>query len=211
MQDKLKLVRFIGITALLAALLLLLTPDILEARKGSGGGRSFGGSRRSASAPKQRAQTPSQQRNPSAMQQRASQNKTSFGGTRLNSSRDYTSKYGAPRKSTPANQLSGDLAGKVPNNYVVHSYGGYGSSLMTGYMLGTAGWLWMMPFHPAFYYSKPYYVENEDGTVGVYPPTFSFGKLLFAIIIIAAIIFIIRSIIRSRKRIAQTSPQSSFS
>jgi len=83
-------------------------------------------------------------------------------------------------------------------NYRVNDYGGFSSSLMMGYMMGNMAW-WMTA--PAFFYSRPVYAENADGTVDVYPPTFNFGKLLMTIIIIAIIVMFVRSSLRSRKTI----------
>jgi hypothetical protein len=134
--------------------------------------------------------------------------RSSFGGTRLNSARDYTARYGVPRK---VQSLQGSNAAGLPQNYIIHNYGGYGSSLMTGYLLGTTSWMWMMPFHPAFYYTRPYEVTNPDGTISVYPPTFSFGRLLFALFIVGGIVYIIYRAISNRKnRASRAYSQSSF-
>ena len=182
---------------------ILIYPDILEAR----GGRGFGGSRsfgRSRSFGGSRSYTRSRSYSSPATRQSVAP-RTSFGGTRLSSSQQYTSRYGTPRKTIPAGTMSG-----VPRNYVVNDYGGFGSGLMMGYMMGHTSWMWSMPFHPAFYYGRPHYVENPDGTMSVYPPTFSFTKLIFTILIIGAIIYIIYVIIRNRRR-ANYYSQSSFS
>jgi hypothetical protein len=214
---------------------LLIAPDTAEARRGSfggsrgfssrgfgggsrsfGGSKSFGGSRKSytpRSTPRRSPSTSFGSRRSSPSNFRTSpgslRSKTgsSFGGSRLSSSKDYTAKYGVPRKTIPAGTDS-----RFPSNYVVHSYGGYGSGLMTGYLMGSTSWMWAMPFHPAFYYSRPYYAQNPDGTMDVYPPTFSWSKLFFTIIIFAAIVYIIYAIIRSsrRKRVGSYS-KSSFS
>lgn len=186
-----------------------IVPDIVEARRG--GSRSFGGTRRST--PSKQYNTPRQSDNRTKSfgnNRSTSPNRsTSFGGTRLNNSREYTAKYGTPRntsKMTVPNNLGGS------RNLVVHSYGGYGSGLMTGYLMGATPFIWSLPFHPAFYYSKPYYVENpETGETEVYPPTFSVSTLIFTIIIAGAIIYVIYVIIRNRKRKAASEfSQSSF-
>ncbi|OGU41943.1 MAG: hypothetical protein A2X61_11790 [Ignavibacteria bacterium GWB2_35_12] len=203
-----------AIIILFAFTILLLAPDIAEAR-GSFGGRGFGRSfgRRSfgRSAPsrsrssfgRQRSMTSSPVRNTPS--QRAA---TSFGGRRLNSSGDYTAKYGVPRRSQTFARTN---AQGLPQNYAIHNYGGYGNGLMMGYMLGHTSWMWLMPFHPAFYYTKPYYADNPDGTVSVYPPTFDWGKLFFTILIVGAIVYIIYSIIRNKRRMKQGYySQSSF-
>jgi hypothetical protein len=125
------------------------------------------------------------------------------------SSKEYTSRYGAPRKSTP---FTGRNAAGQPQRYVMHGYGGYGSGLMTGYMMGSVPFMWHMPFHPAFYYGRPQYVNNPDGTMGVYPPRFSFSRLLATVIVAALIFWIIFRIIRKRKqRDSGSYSQSSFS
>ena len=200
MNKKNKIVKFFGIVILVFTLFLLVAPDTVDARRGGfGGRRSFGGSR-SRTYKKPRTTKPKSSlgskrtMKPNTPSAKAA---SSFGGKRLTNSKAYTSKYGTPRKTT--NQTI--TRNGVSQNYVMHSYGGYGSGLMTGYMMGTTSLLWMMPFHPAFYYSRPYYVDNPDGTVGVYPPTFSWSKLFFTIIIIAVIIYIIRVMFRSKKNI----------
>lgn len=210
MESKIKRYRFFGILAILTLLTLFVAPDFAEARRG--GGRSFGGSRnksRSYSKPKSNSKPKSSfgnKRSTTAAKKQTPSQKaaSSFGGKRLNSSKEYTSKYGAPRKTTtiPARTAGGP-------SYVTYGYGGYGSSLMTGYMMGATSWMWMMPFHPAFYYSRPYYVDNPDGTVGVYPPTFSLSKLIFTLIIVAVVIFVIVAIVRNRKR-GRKGPSGSF-
>lgn len=133
--------------------------------------------------------------------------RTSFGGNRISSGKAYTQKYGTPRKTKT---MVGKNAAGSSQKYNVHSYGGYGSGLMTGYMMGTTSWMWAMPFHPAFYYGRPYYVTNPDGTMDVYPPRFSFGKLLFTLLIIGGIVFIIVRIVKSRKSRRGETSRSSF-
>jgi len=214
MEAKNRLTKIIGIFILVMTLMIFLAPDVAEARRGGGFGgfgrsRSFGGSRSRS------YQTPRSTRPRSSFGNRgtttpratpSSRAASSFGGRRLDGgAKQYTSKYGAPRKTSSQTITRNG----VSQNYVMHSYGGYGSSLMTGYMMGTTSMMWMMPFHPAFYYSRPYYVDNPDGTVGVYPPTFNWSKLFFTIIILAVIIYIIRTVIRNRKN--NNYSQSSFS
>jgi len=181
--------------------LILLFPDILEAKRG---GRSFGGSRRSFSS-RQYSRQPSGTSQNQA-NRLGTQRKTSFGGTRLSSSQSYTKKYGVPRRTASAGTTPG-----IPKNYVVHQYSGYGNSLMMGYLMGHSSLLWIMPFHPAFYYSKPYYVENPDGTMEVYPPTFSIERVLITILIVAGIVYFILTAIKRRKQFrTQQRTQSSF-
>lgn len=173
-------------------------------------GRSFGGSRRrSSSRSRSRFSARSnsnsrsksnnksfgggsRNRRSSSQSMASSPRRPSFGGKRM-APADAKKKYGTPRKSETINRKS---ATGQNTNYVMHSYGGYGSGLMTGYMMGTTSWMWSMPFHPAFYYSRPVYVTNTDGTVGVYPPTFSFSRIFFILMIIAILIWFFR---RSRR------------
>jgi hypothetical protein len=189
-----------------ALMWLFIAPDILEARRGSrGGSRSFGGSRSKTTKTTQKTKTPAKK--PTSTAQRNTGPKPSFGGTRMNTSKDYTQKYGAPRKAE-ARTLKN--AQGQDQRYVMNSYGGYGSGLMTGYMMGATPFLWATPFHPAFYYSRPYYVNNPDGTIGVYPPTFSWSKVFFTLIVVGIIVYIIYVIIRNKKRKARSDSQSSF-
>jgi len=209
-----KIYKFFGIMLLFTVLAMFVAPEMAEARRGFGGfgrsfsRRSFGGSRSFRSQRSPRTQPRSSFRNRTTTPQRITPSQratSSFGGQRMSSSKAYTGKYGTPRKSTSQTITRNG----VSQNYVMHSYGGYGSGLMMGYMMGTTSWMWMMPFHPAFYYSRPYYADNPDGTVSVYPPTFSWSKLFFTIIVIALIIYIIKVIIRGRR--AGNYSQSSFS
>ena len=110
----------------------------------------------------------------------STQNK--FRGTRLSSSISANTEF--PKNHLPDNQ-------GIPKKYGVHQNSGDGNSLMMGYLMGHSSLLWMMPFHPAFYYTKPYYVENPDGTMEVYPPTFSIERVFITILIIAGIIYFI--------------------
>lgn len=233
MNFKILTKRIFAASALLIALSIFLLPDLVEARGfggrggGFGGGRgfggrsggsifggskssgglfgskkSFGGSRSSSS----KGSSGFGSRSGSSFGGTRSSNATSFGGSRLNGSRDYTAKYGVPRQTST---FTGRNAYGANQNYVVNNYGGYGSGLMTGYMMGHTSWMWSMPFHPAFYYSRPYYVTNPDGTVGVYPPTFSLSKLLFTLMIFALIVYIIMRIIKNR-RLGNGSSYSSY-
>jgi hypothetical protein len=177
--------------------------NLIKARRGGGGrrGGSFGGSRRSRSTSKSSKSTKSR----SSTAKKTDPKKTpSFGGKRMTQT-EARKTYGTPRKTET---MTGKNAAGERVSYNVNSYGGYGSGLMTGYMMGATPFMWSMPFHPAFYYSRPTYVTNPNGTIDVYPPRFSFGKLLITLIIITAIIFIIRRIIKARR--ASGGSQSSF-
>lgn len=163
-----------------------LTPELR--RGGSFGGRRSFGRSRSRSRSKSFGGSRSKNRRSNYSRNKTlnhSPKRPSFGGKRMKPA-DARKKYGTPRKSTPVTQKSGSGAS---TNYVMHSYGGYGSGLMTGYMMGTSSWMWFTPFHPAFYYSRPIYVTNEDGSVGVYPPTFSWSRIFFIVMIIGVIVW----------------------
>lgn len=210
MKSKNRTLNIIAVFFLLVTVFLFVAPDILEARRGGGGSRrSFGGSRQKSVQPRSTQQKSTQtQRQSTPMISQNQKRATSFGGNRLTSQQAYTQKYGTPRKQSA---VTGTNATGQQQRYIVNNYGGYGSGLMTGYMMGTTTWMWAMPFHPAFYYSRPYYHENTDGTVSVYPPTFSTSKLIFTIIIAGVILYIIYAIIRNkRRRKNQVYSQSSF-
>jgi hypothetical protein len=212
MESNNRLRRILGILSIFFALAVFLAPEYAEARRGGGSRSSFGRSRSSGSSmfkSKSKSNSSFGTKRSSSRLNRNSRTATttkstipktkqsSFGGSRLASKQAYTSKYGAPRKTST---YEGRNAAGQNQRYVMNNYGGYGSGLMTGYMMGSTSWMWAMPFHPAFYYSRPYYVNNPDGTIGVYPPTFSFAKLLFTLMVIGVIILIIRAIIKSRRR-----------
>ncbi len=203
MESSNRLRRILGLLTIIFALGVFLAPDYAEAkRRGSFGGRSSSfkskSSRSKSSFGKKRSNNKLNKNSRTATRSSVPKSKqSSFGGSRLSNKQAYTSKYGAPRKTSTYN---GKNAAGTNQRYVMNHYGGYGSGLMTGYMMGSTSWMWAMPFHPAFYYSRPYYVNNSDGTIGVYPPTFSFAKLLFTLMIIGIIILIIRAVLRARKR-----------
>jgi len=159
-------------------------------RSSPSGGGSFGSSR--SSAP--RSGSPSSS---SAPRSSTSIPRNSFGGSRLNSSRDYTSQYGTPRQVQKQAVPNG--AGGT-SNYVVNRYGGMGDGFMMGYMMGSIPWYFSMPFHPAYYYSRPVTVANPDGTTGIYPGTFQWGTLFFTLLVVGGIGYIIYVYIRNRRR-----------
>ncbi|MDQ1265885.1 MAG: hypothetical protein QG635_1037 [Bacteroidota bacterium] len=198
--------RILSFASIILILGIFLMPEFAEARRGGGFGgarRSFGGFKRSSPSRSNRAPSSfggsrrSLSSNRSMSGSGLAGKKPSFGGSRLSSSREYTQKYGVPRKTET---LARPGANGMMTNYNVNNYGGFGSGLMTGYMLGHTSWMWSMPFHPAFYYGRPYYVNNPNGTVDVYPPTFSFGRLFFTIIVIGGILYIIFKVVKSRSR-----------
>jgi hypothetical protein len=116
----------------------------------------------------------------------------SFGGKRI-SSAQAKSRYGTPRK---VESFQGKNAAGTPMNYNIHHYGGFSNSLMTGYMMGNMAW-WMMA--PSMLYSRPVYVEKEDGSIDVYPPTFDWGRLFIMILVIGLIVYVIRGMLRAKK------------
>lgn len=138
--------------------------------------------------------------------------RTSFGGNQLNSKRDYTSRYGRPRKTET---ITGRGLNGGNQNYIVNSYGGpfggFSSGLMTGYLMGHTSMLWMTPFHPAFYFSRPHYVTGANGQTEVYPPTFSFGKFLFVLMIIGIIIYVVIQLFKNKSNTTRVyDSKSSF-
>lgn len=203
---------FFGLIAICS---LILIPTLADARgsfggsrggggRSSGGSRSFGGSRGSSrpSAPSYSRPSPrpsySRPNSPSSSFGRSSTPapRSSFGGTRLNSGSDYTRSYGIPRKSTPMTLPNSSGANQ---NYVVHNYGGRGDGFMMGYMMGSVPFMWRTPFHPAYYYTQPSYVTMPDGSVEVYPPTFSYSTLIFTLLVGGFIIYIVIKVLRRRR------------
>jgi len=213
-----KILQRISLTAMLVAILVMLVPAELDAQRRGGsfggsrssrsysspsrGGGSFGsrngggsfGSRRSSpsSSPYSSGRTSSVPRASSPSVQR-----NSFGGSRLSTSSDYTSRYGIPRKTERATFSSG---GGGSTNYVVNRYGGMGDGFMMGYLMGSVPWYYSMPFHPAYYYSRPYTVANPDGTVSAYPGTFQWGTLFFTVLVVGGVAFIVYVWVRNRRR-----------
>ncbi|MDA3844456.1 MAG: hypothetical protein PF588_08830 [Candidatus Kapabacteria bacterium] len=199
MLKKQNIRNIIALFFLAAVLTVFMAPDIAEARRGG----SFGGRSRSRTTRSRPAKRPMTKQQRAAKRQRTvtTQKRTpSFGGKRISSSA-ARSKYGTPRKTTP---MTGKNAYGTNQNYNVHSYGGFSSGLMTGYMMGsiTSSMMWM-PWRGSFWYSRPYYTEPDaNGNISVYPPTFSWTKVFFALVVIGVIIYIIRGIIRNKKRIS---------
>jgi hypothetical protein len=119
--------------------------------------------------------------------------KPSFGGRRISASQ-AKAKYGTPRKTqtVQAKNQAGNMT-----QYRVHSYGGFSSGLMMGYMTGNmTSMMWM----GSLFYTRPAYVTNPDGMTSVYPPTFSWTRFFIFLIVIYVIYRIIKAIIRSRKK-----------
>jgi hypothetical protein len=206
MKRKLITNKILAVLSILLVVFLFISPEIAEARRGGsfGGSRGFG-SRRSFGGSRSMSRSRSS-RMPSAAPSVPRNKMSSFGGKRLASNTDYTRRYGTPRQTQT---FTGRNGAGLSQNYIIHSYPGYGNGLMMGYMMGHTSWMWMMPFHPAFYYSRPYEVANPNGTISVYPPRFSFEKLLFTILIIGGIGYIIVRMIKSRR--SREYSQSSFS
>jgi hypothetical protein len=197
--------RWIAIAALIIGLTTWVVPaDLLAQRRGGsfggsrgggygrsfgrsygGGSRSFGGSRTSPNRPNAPSQRGTGYSAPAP--------KNSFGGSRMSRPADYTGRYGVPR-STERRSMPG--ANGTQNNYVVNRYGGMGD----GFMMGSIPWYWSMPFHPAYYYSRPHTVVNPDGTTGVYPGTFQWGSLFMTLLVIGAIGFVIYIWLKNKRR-----------
>jgi cbb3-type cytochrome oxidase subunit 3 len=198
----------IGLIAALAALVLMIIPlDAFAQRRGGG---SFGGSRgRGFSAPRSsprgsfggsRGSSPSRATPPrsggASRFGNAPTMRNSFGGSRLNNSSDYVGRYGAPR-ATERTTMRG---ANGTTNYTINRYGGMGDGFMMGYMLGSIPWYWSMPFHPAFYFSRPATAVNPDGSTAVYPGTFQWGTLFMTLLVVGGIIFIGYVWLRNRRR-----------
>lgn len=198
----------IGLIAALAALVLMIIPSDAFAQRRGGG--SFGGSRgRGFSAPRSsprgsfggsRGSSPSRATPPrsggASRFGNAPTMRNSFGGSRLNNSSDYVGRYGAPR-ATERTTMRG---ANGTTNYTINRYGGMGDGFMMGYMLGSIPWYWSMPFHPAYYYSRPATVLNPDGSTAVYPGTFQWGTLFMTLLVVGGIIFIGYVWLRNRRR-----------
>jgi hypothetical protein len=189
--------RFLGVAAVVVLALTLFISEADAQRRG--GGRSFGGSRSPSYSPSRPA-------SPSSPMSRGG---SSFGGSRPQSAiagSNYRSSYGVPRQSTPMSVPG------ASSPYMVHSYGGYSDGLMTGYLMGRTSMMWSMPFHPAFYYSRPVYVTSPTGAVEVYPPTFSFFRLFMGMFIMGGVVFLVVWLIRRRNNGGgYNTSQSSFS
>lgn len=194
--------KFMGIIALA---IILMVPEFADARRGGG---SFGGSRGSRSFSRPSSSRPSSStRSMTSSSSSASRSRTSFGGTRTTRA-DYSSKYGAPRRTTT---YTGKSATGGMQNYRINDYGGYSSGLMMGYMQGSiASHMMWLPWYGAFWYTKPYESDPApDGSVEVYPPTFNYTKLIIVIVIVGLIAYWVYSRIR-RRRYADETSQSSF-
>lgn len=212
----------LSLVAMVAATLAALVPaDAFAQRRGGSfggsrssgrsystprsGGGSFGGRRSAPStAPTRRA--PSGSRPPSSFGSRPTTRPSStpssigsnrYGGSRLSSSQAYTSRYGVPRQAERR---------AIPNgsggyqNVTVNRYGGMGDGFMMGYLMGSIPWYYSMPFHPAFYYSRPYTVANPDGSTAVYPGTFQFGSLIMTLIVLGVVVFILWVMFKRRRQ-----------
>ena len=206
--------RFLVLSTLVLALLAWVIPtDALAQRRGGGSfggsrgggygrsfrspssGRSFGGSRTRQAPPPSRNAPGSNA--PTGRFGNAPTSRNAFGGSRMNRPADYTGRYGAPR-ATERQSFRGQSG--TSTNYVVNRYGGMGDGFMMGYMMGSIPWYWSMPFHPAFYFSRPYTHANPDGSVGVYPPTFQWGTLIITLLVVGGLLFIGYVWLRNRRR-----------
>lgn len=217
---------FVAVCSLVAVLFasVMFTPDADAQRRGSFGGSrgggSFGGSRGGSTFRSTPAPAPSYSPRSSAPSQSAAPRSSgSFGGARsgfgspsgalsgaagAGAAMTYRKSYGIPRQSS---------AVSVPgysSPYMVHRYGGFSDGLMMGYLMGHTSMMWSMPFHPAFYYSRPTIIHNPDGTVEAYPPTFSFLKLFLTLAIIGLVVWLVMRYIRRRRAGSDDMSQSSF-
>lgn len=198
------------VTMLLATLASFLPLDVAAQRRGG----SFGGSRssgRSFSAPRSNrsfggSRQPYSTRQPQGYGSRPTSrqgtspfygsSRNTFGGSRLNSSSDYTSRYGIPRKTETQRVATPNGA----SNYTINRYGGMSDGFMMGYLMGSIPWYYSMPFHPAFYYSRPYTAVNPDGTTSVYPGTFQWGTVFFTLLLVGGGGYILFVWLRNKRR-----------
>lgn len=196
---------------MLAIVLAMLVMDHVEAEARRRGG-SFGGRRSSGSV---RRSTPSSSSSPrtssrSTARTSSASRRSSFGGNRLSSPSSYTKSYGIPRRTQAVTAPSMNGAGMA--RYNVHQYGGMSDRFMMGYLMGSTSWMWSMPFHPAFYYSRPAVYTHPNGQTDVYPPTFQFGKLIVTLVVVGGIAYLIYRAVRRRSRSTEAAaPSSSFS
>lgn len=171
-------------------LLASIMPDDLFARRGS-----FGGSRSSSRSYSTRSSSSSRGSSFGGKRSSSSERSMQSATPRRVSNADMRTQYGIPRRveKVRATNNSG-----VSRDYQINDYGGYSSGLMRGYVTGSiASHMSYLPWYGAFWYSKPQYVTNPDGSVSVYPPTFSWTKL---IIVLAIIYFIVKAINKRRRR-----------
>lgn len=207
--------RFSVIAVLLAVLISITPTDVLSQRRGGGSfggsrsygrsysaprsGRSFGGSRQPYSTRQSQPYGSRPSTRPGSSPLTGSSRNT-FGGTRMNSSADYTSRYGIPRKTE--RQRIATANGSA--NYTINRYGGMGDGFMMGYLMGSIPWYYSMPFHPAFYYSRPYTAVNPDGTTSVYPGTFQWGTVFFVLLLVGGGGYILFVWLRNKRRRARS-------
>ncbi len=134
---------------------------------------------------------------------------SSFGGKRLSSAQSYRKRYGIPRKTETVTLPASGSRQRIPAR--VHYYGGIGDQFMLGYLVGSVPWYWSLPLHPAFYYSRPYIVEHPDGSIEVYPGTFSWARLLLVLAGAGFAGFLVWRVVQARRRKRRFAPPSSFS
>ncbi|MEJ5286792.1 MAG: hypothetical protein CH6_1663 [Candidatus Kapaibacterium sp.] len=161
-----------------------------------GGSKSFGGSR-SFGGTRSYVPPTTSPRYSTPMRSYNNPTTRSFGGTATSmfNRSQLQSKYGVPRKVITSKDIP-----NLPRNVQVYHFGDFASGLMMGYLMGHTSWLWYLPFHPAFYYTQPVKVVNEDGTVTYYPPTFDTSKFLLSLIFFGSIAFIIIRIIKVKRK-----------
>jgi hypothetical protein len=191
--------------AVIVVIGIVLLADTADAQRRGG---SFGGMRRSSpSYAPSRPSAPAYGSRPTAPAPSGS-----FGGSRSMTNTmppaaaNYRRSYGVPRQSTPYTPPGSS------QSYMVHNYGnGFTNGLMLGYLAGSRPpFYYYTPFHPAFYYSSPTVVYNANGSREVYPPTFSFFKLLLGFAVVGGVIWFVVWIIRRRTGGGSNSSQSSF-
>ncbi len=190
---------------LMLILSLFIAPDIAEARRG----RSFGGSRRSRSYSRPRNRSFSRQSPAARSRANIQRQKTtpSFGGKRITRA-EAQKKYGVPRRTS---SYTGKNEYGQSQKYILNHYsGGYTGTLMQNYMAHRIPYYMMwMPWTGAFWYTRPQYVPMPDGTIQVYPPTFNYSKVLFAVVLTFVLIFYLYRKIKGPRRMASNDTSTS--
>ena len=146
--SNMQIYRHLSLVALVIGLLAMMMPEDLSAQRRGG---SFGG-RRSFSSPSRSYRAPSNtnrsfggrrstqpntygsRSRSSGRSEMPSMGRNSFGGSRMGTAKDYTSRYGVPRQ-TQTQRVPGANGGQT---YVVNRYGGMGDGFMMGYMMGAS-------------------------------------------------------------------------
>ena len=98
--------------------------------------------------------------------------------------------YYSSRTPVRTSALPYAVGGFAAGALTAHYYGGF-----SDYSYGWARphWYYYTPFHPAFYYSRPVYVDG-----GLYPGSFSLGRLIFGGIVLFFIAAVVIGMLKGR-------------